>query len=239
MLEELKQTVLDANLALVRNGLVVLTWGNDSSIDRERGLVAIKPSGVSYGAMKAKDIVLVELESGRVAEGRLRPSSDTPTHLALYRAWPDIGAVVHTHSTNATAWAQAREAIPCYGTTHADTFRGPIPCVAPLSRKELDEDYEGNTGRSIVEAFAARGINPVHTPGALCACHGPFAWGRNAADAVANAVVLEEVAKMALLTRLANPAAPEAPQYLQEKHFLRKHGPGAYYGQEGNARNQN
>ena len=231
MLEELKQTVLEANLALVRHGLVVLTWGNASAIDRASGLVAIKPSGVSYDAMKAEDIVLMDLASGRVVEGRLRPSSDTPTHLALYRAWQGVGGIVHTHSANATAMAQARQDIPCYGTTHADTFRGAIPCVAPLSREQLDEDYEGNTGRSIVEAFAAPGLDPMHTPGALCACHGPFSWGTSAAKAVEHAVILEEVAKMAILTRLANPAAQEAPQYLQDKHFFRKHGPGAYYGQ--------
>ena len=231
MLEELKQTVLEANLALVRHGLVVLTWGNASAIDRASGLVAIKPSGVSYDAMKAEDIVLMDLASGRVVEGRLRPSSDTPTHLALYRAWQGVGGIVHTHSANATAMAQARLSIPCYGTTHADAFRGAIPCVAPLSREQLEEDYEGNTGRSIVEAFAAQGLDPAHTPGALCACHGPFAWGASAGKAVEHAVVLEEVAKMAILTRLANPAAEEAPQYLQDKHFFRKHGPGAYYGQ--------
>ena len=231
MLEELKQAVFEANLALVRHGLVVLTWGNASAIDRESGLVAIKPSGVSYDAMKVEDIVLVELESGRVVEGRLRPSSDTPTHLALYRAWKGVGGIVHTHSANATAMAQARLSIPCYGTTHADTFHGTIPCVAPLSKEQLDEDYEGNTGRSIVEAFAASGLDPMHTPGALCACHGPFTWGKDAMKAVEHAVVLEEVAKMAILTRLANPAAQEAPQYLQDKHFFRKHGPGAYYGQ--------
>ena len=231
MLEELKQAVLEANLALVRHGLVVLTWGNASAIDRESGLVAIKPSGVSYDAMKTEDIVLVDLASGRVVEGRLRPSSDTPTHLALYRAWKGVGGIVHTHSPNATAMAQARLPIPCYGTTHADTFHGTIPCVAPLSKEQLDEDYEGNTGRSIVDAFAASGTDPMHTPGALCACHGPFTWGASAMKAVEHAVVLEEVAKMAILTRLANPAAQEAPQHLQDKHFFRKHGPGAYYGQ--------
>ena len=231
MLEELKQAVLEANLALVRHGLVVLTWGNASAIDRESGLVAIKPSGVSYDAMKAEDIVLVDLKSGHVVEGRLRPSSDTPTHLALYRAWKGVGGIVHTHSENATAMAQARLPIPCYGTTHADTFHGTIPCVAPLSKEQLDKDYEGNTGRSIVETFAAAEADPMHTPGVLCACHGPFTWGADAMKAVENAVVLEEVAKMAILTRLANPAAQEAPQHLQDKHFFRKHGPGAYYGQ--------
>lgn len=167
MLDDLKQAVLEANLALVRSGLVVLTWGNASGIDREKGLVAIKPSGVAYDAMKADDIVLVELESGRVAEGRLRPSSDTPTHLELYRAWACIGGIVHTHSTHATAWAQARADIPCFGTTHADTFRGPVPCVPPLAAARIDADYEVNTGVAMVETLAARGIDPRHTPAAL------------------------------------------------------------------------
>ncbi len=230
MLEKLKEEVYVANQRLVASGLVVLTWGNASGFDPDSGLMVIKPSGVDYGSMTADDMVVVDLD-GNVVEGRLRPSSDTPTHLALYRAWPDVGGVVHTHSANATAMAQARLDIPCYGTTHADTFRGAIPCVAPLSREQLDEDYEGNTGRSIVAAFAARGLDPMHTPGALCACHGPFTWGASAAKAVEHAVVLEEVAKMAILTRLADPTAQEAPQYLQDKHFFRKHGPGAYYGQ--------
>lgn len=233
MLEDLKQAVLEANLALVRSGLVVLTWGNASGIDRASGLVAIKPSGVSYDSLKADDIVLVELGSGRVAEGHLRPSSDTPTHLALYRAWEGVGGIVHTHSASATAWAQTRADIPCFGTTHADTFRGPIPCVPPLSKERIDADYEGNTGIAIVEAFSGRGIDPLHTPAALCACHGPFAWGRDAAEAAQHAVIVEEVAKMALATRLIDPAAAEAPQHLQDKHFCRKHGPAAYYGQGG------
>ncbi len=233
MLEDLKQCVLEANLALVRGGLVVLTWGNASGIDRARGLVAIKPSGVAYDSMKADDIVLVELETGRVAEGHLRPSSDTPTHLALYRAWEGVGGIVHTHSPYATAWAQTRADIPCFGTTHADTFRGSVPCVPPLTKEQLDEDYEGNTGVAIVEAFERRGLDPMHTPAALCACHGPFTWGHDAAEAVEHAIVLEEVAKMALFTRQNDSEAVEAPQCLQDKHFLRKHGPAAYYGQEG------
>ena len=231
MLEELKKAVLDANLALVRHGLVVLTWGNASAIDRDRGIVAIKPSGVSYDALSAADIVLVDLVDGHVVEGTLRPSSDTKTHLELYRAWPSVGGVVHTHSTHAVAWAQARADIPCFGTTHADTFSGPVPCVRPLTREELDEDYERNTGRVIVETLTRRGIDPAHVPAALCACHGPFTWGRTAAAAVENAVILEEVARMALLTRTINPPAEPAPQPLQDKHFLRKHGPRAYYGQ--------
>lgn len=232
MLEELKQAVLDANLALVRNGLVVLTWGNASAIDRASGLVAIKPSGVSYAEMKAEDIVLVDLGSGRVAEGRLRPSSDTPTHLALYRAWGGVGGIVHTHSTHATAWAQTRSDIPCFGTTHADTFKGAVPCVPPLALELIEADYEGNTGLAIVGTFAERGLDPAHTPAALCACHGPFAWGRDAAEAVEHAVVLEEIARMAVLTRVVAPASSEAPRHLQEKHFQRKHGSAAYYGQK-------
>ena len=233
MLEELKQAVLDANLALVRHGLVVLTWGNASAIDRARGIVAIKPSGVSYDALRAEDIVLVDLADGHVVEGSLRPSSDTKTHLELYRAWPAIGGVVHTHSTHAVAWAQACADIPCFGTTHADTFRGPVPCVRTLTREELDEDYELNTGRVIVRTLAERGIDPSHVPAALCACHGPFTWGANAAAAVENAVILEEVAAMALLTRAIDPSVAEAPRHLQDKHFLRKHGPRATYGQSG------
>ncbi len=232
MLENLRKAVFDANLALVRHGLVVLTWGNASGIDRERGLVAIKPSGVSYDALTPDDIVLVELETGRVVEGNLRPSSDTKTHLELYRAFPGIGGVVHTHSTHAVAWAQARADIPCLGTTHADTFHGSVPCVRALTPEELDEDYERNTGRVIVATMAKRGIDPNHTPAALCACHGPFTWGRDAAAAVENAVILEEVAKMALLTLSLDPKAEPAPLHLQEKHFLRKHGPNAYYGQK-------
>lgn len=231
MLEQLKQDVLDANLALVRHGLVILTWGNASAVDRDRGIVAIKPSGVSYDALRAEDIVLVDLADGHVVEGSLRPSSDTKTHLELYRAWPDIGGVVHTHSTHAVAWAQARADIPCFGTTHADSFRGPIPCVRPLTSEELDEDYEWNTGRVIVETLAQRGIDPAHLPAALCACHGPFTWGRTVAAAVENAAILEEVARMALLTRAIDPEASEAPKPLQDKHFLRKHGPRATYGQ--------
>ncbi|MBR0056509.1 MAG: class II aldolase/adducin family protein, partial [Kiritimatiellae bacterium] len=182
-------------------------------------------------ALSADDIVLVELGTGRVAEGRLRPSSDTPTHLALYRAWAGVGGIVHTHSAHATAWAQARADIPCFGTTHADTFRGPVPCLPPLTREQLDADYEGNTGLAIAAAFAGRGLDPLHTPGVLCACHGPFTWGRDAAEAAEHAVALEEVARMAILTRQIDPQAPVAPDDLQDKHFQRKHGAGAYYGQ--------
>ncbi len=230
MLEALRQAVCEANLELPRRHLVTYTWGNVSGIDRAAGLFAIKPSGVAYEDLTPASLVILDL-NGRVVEGSLNPSSDTKTHLELYRAFPEIGGIVHTHSTHATAWAQAAESIPCYGTTHADTFRGPIPCVRALTPEELAEDYEGNTGRVIVRAFRDNGWNPRHLPAALCAHHGPFAWGATPAQAVEHAVILEEVARMALLTRQVNPAAPTAPQALQDTHFLRKHGPNATYGQ--------
>ena len=232
MLEELKEKVFRANLDLVKHNLVIFTWGNVSGIDREKGLVVIKPSGVSYDTMKASDMVVVSLETGEVVEGDLNPSSDTPTHLVLYRAFPELGGIVHTHSTYATAWAQAGKDIPSIGTTHADYFYGPIPCARHLTDEEIDEDYEKNTGKVIIETFDGRGINPVHTPGVICASHGPFTWGKDAAQAVYHAVVLEEVARMALLTKQVNPSAVPAPQNIQDKHFLRKHGPNAYYGQK-------
>jgi len=228
MLERLRLEVYEANIELPRRGLVTYTWGNASGIDRERGLVIIKPSGVEYGDLSPENLVIVDL-NGNVIEGGLRPSSDTKTHLELYRAFPEIAGVVHTHSTYATAWAQAGEAIPCYGTTHADYFYGAIPCTRDLTPGEVDEDYEGNTGRVIIEAFA--GVNPMHMPGVIICHHGPFAWGKDAAGAVYHAVVLEEVAKMALLTRQACPSAQPAPAHVLEKHFMRKHGPGAHYGQ--------
>jgi len=228
MLECLRRQVFEANMELPRRGLVTLTWGNVSGIDRARGLVVIKPSGVEYADLAPGVLVILDLD-GNVIEGNLRPSSDTRTHLALYNAFPEIGGIVHTHSTYATAWAQAGEGIPCYGTTHADTFYGPIPYARDLTPAQVEEDYEGNTGRVIAEAFAGR--DPAHTPGVLVSHHGPFAWGGDAAEAVYHAVVLEEVAKMALLTRQLNPNARPAPPHVQEKHFARKHGPGKYYGQ--------
>lgn len=228
MLEKLKQEVLEANLALVRHGLVIFTWGNVSAIDRTSGLVVIKPSGVEYDAMKADDMVVVDLD-GKVVEGCLRPSSDTPTHLALYKAFGDIGGVVHTHSTYATAWAQSGMDIPCWGTTHADYFHNAIPCTADMTDAQIDGDYEAETGTVIIERF--RGLNPVHTPGVLVKNHGPFAWGADAHEAVHNAVVLEQVAKMAFITRMLNPST-DIRSHLIEKHFLRKHGPNAYYGQK-------
>ncbi len=233
MLEGLRQQVYEANLELPRRGLVTYTWGNVSGIDREAGIVLIKPSGVSYEALTPEDLVAVELATGAVVEGTLNPSSDTKTHLELYRAFPALGGVVHTHSAHAVAWAQAGCGIPCFGTTHADYFHGEIPCARSLTAEEVAEDYEKNTGRVIVETFQARALNPTHTPGVLCANHGPFTWGKSAAEAVYHAVVLEEVARMALYTRLLGGEAP-APDYVQEKHFLRKHGPNAYYGQSFN-----
>jgi L-ribulose-5-phosphate 4-epimerase len=230
MLEELKQKVYIANMELPKRNLVTYTWGNVSGIDREKGLFVIKPSGVEYDELKPEDLVVMDLQ-GKKVEGDMNPSSDTKTHLVLYNAWPEIGGIVHTHSTHATAWAQAAESIPCYGTTHADTFRGPIPCVRALTPEELAEDYEGNTGRVIVRAFRDNGWDPRHLPAALCAHHGPFAWGATPAQAVEHAVSLGGVARMALLTRQVNPAAPTAPQALQDTHFLRKHGPNATYGQ--------
>ncbi|MCM1237433.1 MAG: L-ribulose-5-phosphate 4-epimerase [Ruminococcus flavefaciens] len=230
-MEELKQQVLEANLLLPKHGLVTFTWGNVSGIDRDMGLVVIKPSGVEYDGMTAEDMVVVELESGKRVEGRWKPSSDTKTHLELYKAFPDVGGIVHTHSPHAVAWAQAGEDIPCFGTTHADYFYGSIPCVRHLTKDELEEDYEKNTGIVIVDTFRERCIEPGAVPGVVCASHGPFTWGRDAAEAVYHAVVLEEVAKMAILTRQVRASAGPAPRRYQDKHYFRKHGPGAYYGQ--------
>ncbi|WP_300282057.1 L-ribulose-5-phosphate 4-epimerase [uncultured Subdoligranulum sp.] len=230
MLEELRRQVWAANRDLPRRGLVTLTWGNVSGIDRASGLVVIKPSGVEYDELTPENLVVVDLD-GHVAEGTLRPSSDTATHLELYKAFPAVGGIVHTHSTHATAWAQARRDLPCYGTTHADTFYGPVPCTRQLTPAEVQNEYEKHTGTVIVETFRERGIDAAAVPGVLCACHGPFTWGGDAAKAVENAVILEEVARMALLTRQVDPAAVPAPQYLLDKHYHRKHGPGAYYGQ--------
>ena len=228
MLEELKGKVYKANLELVEHGLVIFTWGNVSAIDRNRGLVVIKPSGVSYDAMKPSDMVVVDLE-GNVVEGDLNPSSDTPTHLALYRAWPEIGGVVHTHSTYATAWAQAGKDIPNIGTTHADYFHHDIPCTEDMTEAEILGEYELETGNVIIRRF--EGMNPVHTPGVLVRNHGPFSWGKDAFDAVHNAVVMEQVAKMAHIAYMVNPELT-MNRHLIEKHFNRKHGPGAYYGQK-------
>lgn len=229
-LETLKEQVCRANLELPRRGLVTYTWGNVSGIDRERGLVVIKPSGVAYDELTPDKLVVLDLAGNRVA-GTLNPSSDTKTHLELYKAFPALGGIVHTHSTYAVAWAQAGRDLPCYGTTHADSFYGPVPCTRHLTQAELDEDYEKNTGRVIVETFQTRGLDPTAVPGVLCRSHGPFTWGKDAKEAVYHAVVLEEIAKMALFTCQIDPNAAPAPQNLQEKHYLRKHGPDAYYGQ--------
>lgn len=228
MLEELKQKVFEANMMLPKYHLVTFTWGNVSAIDRASGLFVIKPSGVDYEIMKPEDMVVMDLEGNRV-EGKMNPSSDTPTHLELYKAFPEIGGIVHTHSPYATAWAQAGRDLPCYGTTHADYFYGDIPCARNLTQEEIEEAYEKNTGLVIIETF--RGKNPVHLPGVLCKNHGPFSWGKDAAEAVHNAVVMEEVAKMDLFTEIVNQKADRTPQYMQDKHFMRKHGPNAYYGQ--------
>jgi L-ribulose-5-phosphate 4-epimerase len=226
-MKELKDNVCKANLDLVKHGLVIFTWGNVSTIDREKGLVVIKPSGVSYETMTADDMVVVDLEGNR-QEGNLKPSSDTPTHLALYKAFPGIGGIVHTHSTYATAWAQAGCDIPCIGTTHADYFSGAIPCTRSMTQQEIDGDYEKETGHVIVECFA--GLDPVHIPGVLVRNHGPFAWGKDAADAVHNAVVMEQIAKMAYISYAVNPALSMNNDLIR-KHFSRKHGANAYYGQ--------
>ncbi len=229
MLNSLKEKVLKANLDLVKQGLVIFTWGNVSGIDREKGLVVIKPSGVSYDDMKASDMVVVDLNTSKVVEGDLNPSSDTSTHLALYRAFPNIQGVVHTHSTYATAWAQAGKDIPNIGTTHADYFYKDIPCTRSMTEQEVKGDYELETGNVIVETF--KNINPDHTPGVLVKNHGPFAWGTSPDNAVYNAKVMEQCAKMAFISFVVNPDTTMNP-LLVEKHYMRKHGPNAYYGQK-------
>jgi len=229
VLEDLKEQVWRANLELVRHGLVILTFGNVSGFSREKGWMAIKPSGVSYGDMRTSDIVLVDLD-GKKVEGRLNPSSDTPTHLALYRAFGEIGGVAHAHSACATAFAQARREIPCLGTTHADHFFGPVPITRMLRESEVRSDYEGNTGKVIIERF--RKVHPLDVPAVLVAGHGPFTWGKTPADAVRNSLVLEQAARMALASREINPGLRPLPGFILRKHFQRKHGPDAYYGQK-------
>ncbi len=229
MLEQLKEEVYQANMKLPQYGLVTFTWGNVSGIDRKTGLVVIKPSGVEYEKLKPEDMVVVDLE-GTVVEGTYNPSSDTATHVELYKAFVEIGGVVHTHSSWATSWAQAGRGIPCYGTTHADYMYGEIPCVRNLSKDEIEEAYEKNTGLLIVEEFQQRDY--IGMPAVLCKNHGPFTWGKSVDEAVHNAVVLEEVAKMACRSEMLNPHTVTAPQELQDKHYYRKHGAGAYYGNE-------
>ncbi len=229
MLEDLRAAVCEANLDLNLKGLVTLTWGNVSGIDREKGLVVIKPSGVSYDDMTPDKLVVVDLD-GETVEGDLRPSSDTATHVVLYKAFPDIGGVTHTHSSHATSFAQACRCIPCLGTTHADHFYGDVPLTRIMTEDEVKGGYEVNTGHVIVERFAD--LKPLEYPGVLVANHGPFTWGKDAADSVKNAVALEQIAKMALATFSLSPEQPAIAQYLLDKHYLRKHGSGAYYGQK-------
>lgn len=230
MLEQLKEAVCAANLELVKKGVVIYTWGNVSGIDREKGLVVIKPSGVSYDGMSAEDMVVLDLETGKTVEGRYKPSSDTPTHLALYKAFPEIMGVTHTHSVNAVAFAQAGMAVPALGTTHADYFYGDIPCTRGLTEEEVKQDYELNTGKVIIETIRELGYQPMDIPAILVRNHGPFSWGKDAADSVYHAVVLETVAEMAMKALSLNPQS-SVPQYLLDKHYFRKHGKNAYYGQ--------
>lgn len=232
MLEQLKQQVLDANLALPKHHLVTFTWGNVSAIDRESGRVVIKPSGVEYDGMQAEDMVVVDLASGHVVEGNKKPSSDTATHLALYRAFPHIGGIVHTHSRHATIWSQAGLDLPAWGTTHADYFYGTVPCTRLMNQDEIEGDYEHETGEVIIETFTQRDIDPMQVPAVLVHSHGPFAWGCDAADAVHNAVVLEECAYMGIFSRQLMPEIDSMQRALLDKHYLRKHGATAYYGQE-------
>ncbi|MBQ9594788.1 MAG: L-ribulose-5-phosphate 4-epimerase [Synergistaceae bacterium] len=231
MLEKLREEVYKANMELPEKGLVVYTWGNVSAVDREQGLVVIKPSGVEYDDLSPSNLVIVDMNCN-IVEGGLNPSSDTKTHVELYKAFPSIGGIVHTHSSHAVGWAQAGRDIPCYGTTHADYFYGAVPCTRNLTSEEVNSDYELNTGKVIAETFNERKLDPVAVPGVICKSHGPFTWGKNAAQAVYHAVVLEELAKMALYTVSIDPNASPAPDYVLDKHYLRKHGANAYYGQK-------
>ena len=230
MLEELKQRVYEANMLLPKYGLVTFTWGNVSELDSETGIFAIKPSGVDYDKLTPDDMVLIDLNGNKV-EGKYNPSSDTPTHLELYRAFPEIGGIVHTHSSYATSWAQAGRSIPCYGTTHADYIYGEVPCLRCLTEEEINQAYEKNTGLLIVGAYKQMDKDVMAVPAVLCKNHGPFTWGKDGHEAVHNAVVLEEVAKMAYRAETINPRIQPAPQELQDKHYYRKHGENAYYGQ--------
>ena len=230
LLEKLRQEVYRANMELPEKNLVVYTWGNVSGIDRDKGLIVIKPSGVEYEDLTPENLVVVDMDN-KIVEGDLNPSSDTKTHVELYKTFPAIGGIVHTHSPHAVGWAQAGRDIPCYGTTQADYFYGSVPCTRNLTAQEVDEDYELNTGKVIAETFRERNLDPVAIPGVICRCHGPFSFGKDPAKAVYHAVVLEEVAKMAMYTITVNPQADPAPQYILDKHYLRKHGPNAYYGQ--------
>lgn len=232
LLKELRQRVYEANIALPKHGLVKFTWGNVSAIDREAGLIVIKPSGVDYDLLSPENMVVTDLD-GNVVEGDLNPSSDLATHVELYKAFPNVGGVVHTHSTEAVGWAQAGRDIPFYGTTHADYFYGPIPAARSLTADEIDRAYEMETGTVIIETFRERDLDPMAVPGIVVRNHGPFTWGKSPEEAVYHSVVLEEVAKMARFTEAINPQVEEAPRFLMDKHYLRKHGPNAYYGQKG------
>ena len=231
LLENIKQMVFEANMELPKRGLITYTWGNVSGYDPESGYFVIKPSGIEYDSMKVEDMVVMDLNGNKI-EGKYKPSSDTQTHIELYKKYPEMRGIVHTHSTWATSWAQAGRGIPLYGTTHADYFYGTIPCARSLTAEEINGEYEKNTGLVIIETFETNGLNPMHTPGVLCTNHGPFSWGKDAYEAVHNAVVLEEVAKMAAYTEHINKDVKPAPQVIADKHFFRKHGENAYYGQE-------
>lgn len=230
MLEELKKEVCNANLELFKKGIVIYTWGNVSGISADRKYMVIKPSGVDYDGMCPEDMVIVDIENGEIVEGKWRPSSDTATHLELYRRYPDIKGIVHTHSINAVAFAQAGKSIPALGTTHADYFYGNIPCTRELYQEEVETEYEINTGKVIIETIDGLGYNIMSIPGVVVKNHGPFTWGKNPSNAVYNAVVLEQIAEMGLKTLIVNPNA-SIPQYILDKHYMRKHGPNAYYGQ--------
>lgn len=230
MLKDLREKVYCANMELPKKGLVVYTWGNVSGIDRDKGLIVIKPSGVEYEELTPENLVIVDMDNN-IVEGSLNPSSDTKTHVELYKSFPEVGGIVHTHSPHAVGWAQAGRDIPCYGTTQADYFYGSVPCTRNLTREEVEGDYELNTGKVIAETFRDRKLDPLAVPGVICRCHGPFTWGKDAAKAVYHAVVLEEVAKMAMYTLNVDHNASPAPEYVLDKHYLRKHGPNAYYGQ--------
>lgn len=232
MLRDLKAQVLDANLRLVSSGLVRLTWGNVSGLDADRGLMVIKPSGVAYAALREEDLSVIELATGRQVEGRLRPSSDSPTHLVLYRAFPGIGGICHTHSPAATTFSQAGCPLPCYGTTHADHFHGTVPLCRALTPEEVQEDYEGNTGHAIVETFRQGGIDPLAVPGVLQLHHAPFTWGATPLESLDNSIALEMCAEMALGSLRLNPDLAPMPRHILDKHHHRKHGPGSYYGQK-------
>ena len=230
-LQEMRQRVYEANLSLPQHGLVKFTWGNVSEVDRKGERIVIKPSGVPYDKLSPENMVVTDLD-GNVIEGELNPSSDLATHVALYKAWPDLGGILHTHSTEAVGWAQAGRDIPFYGTTHADYFYGPVPCARSLTADEVNSAYEKETGTVIIETFTERGLDPMAVPGIVVRNHGPFTWGKDPAQAVYHAVVLEEVAKMNRFTEQINPRVEPAPQYILDKHYLRKHGPNAYYGQK-------